>query len=144
MRFASRCHATHSFCIFIFFLTDLEAFCLSGIDWEDSQTDLAHLGGAAPGQAKSGGDKLWEDNWDDDDIEDDFSVQLRYVRRCTLKSTVIRVWSAFHCDSELSWRRRKARPSRCSIRPFKNPQAVTFSSCIFQSFYHFVSLGILL
>ncbi|KAJ7086149.1 DSS1/SEM1 family-domain-containing protein [Mycena belliarum] len=46
-------------------------------DWDDGQTDLAHLGGAAPGSAKSGGDKLWEDNWDDDDIEDDFSVQLR-------------------------------------------------------------------
>ncbi|KAF9565207.1 hypothetical protein CPC08DRAFT_734103 [Agrocybe pediades] len=46
-------------------------------DWDDSKTDLAHLGGAAPGSAKSGGDKLWEDNWDDDDIEDDFSVQLR-------------------------------------------------------------------
>jgi len=48
-------------------------------DWDDSQTDLAHLGGAAPGSAKSGGDKLWEDNWDDDDIEDEFSVQLRFV-----------------------------------------------------------------
>ena len=46
-------------------------------DWNDSETDLAHLGGAAPGAAKSGGDKLWEDNWDDDDIEDEFSVQLR-------------------------------------------------------------------
>jgi 26 proteasome complex subunit DSS1 len=46
-------------------------------DWDDSQTDLAHLGGAAPGAAKSGGNKLWEDNWDDDDIEDEFSVQLR-------------------------------------------------------------------
>lgn len=47
------------------------------VDWDDSQTDLAHLGGVAPGAAKSGGDKLWEDNWDDDDIEDEFSVQLR-------------------------------------------------------------------
>lgn len=47
------------------------------VDWDDSETNLAHLGGAAPGAAKSGGDKLWEDNWDDDDIEDDFSVQLR-------------------------------------------------------------------
>ncbi|KAF5366973.1 hypothetical protein D9758_003906 [Tetrapyrgos nigripes] len=46
-------------------------------DWDDSQTDLAHLGGAAPGAAKSGGDKLWEDNWDDDTVEDEFSVQLR-------------------------------------------------------------------
>lgn len=49
------------------------------VDWDDSQTDLAHLGGTAPGSAKSKGDKLWEDNWDDDDIEDDFSVQLRCV-----------------------------------------------------------------
>jgi hypothetical protein len=47
-------------------------------DWDDSQTDLAHLGGVAPGAAKSEGDKLWEDNWDDDDIEEEFSVQLRY------------------------------------------------------------------
>ncbi|KAI5120118.1 hypothetical protein M0805_002202 [Coniferiporia weirii] len=46
-------------------------------DWDDSKTDLAHLGGTAPGAAKSGGDKLWEDNWDDDDVEDEFSVQLR-------------------------------------------------------------------
>ena len=52
--------------------------CLS--DWDDAQTDLAHLGSTAPGAAKSGGDKLWEDNWDDDDVEDEFSVQLRYVR----------------------------------------------------------------
>lgn len=49
-----------------------------GSDWDDSQTDLAHLGGVAPGAAKSEGDKLWEDNWDDDDIEEEFSVQLRY------------------------------------------------------------------
>jgi 26 proteasome complex subunit DSS1 len=50
---------------------------LFSLDWNDSETDLAHLGGAQPGAAKSGGDKLWEDNWDDDDIEDEFSVQLR-------------------------------------------------------------------
>jgi 26 proteasome complex subunit DSS1 len=52
-------------------------FCFHHTDWNDSETDLAHLGGAQPGAAKSGGDKLWEDNWDDDDIEDEFSVQLR-------------------------------------------------------------------
>ncbi|PSR89002.1 hypothetical protein EW026_g3953 [Hermanssonia centrifuga] len=46
-------------------------------DWDDKHTALGDLKGAAPGVAKSGGDKLWEDNWDDDDIEDDFSVQLR-------------------------------------------------------------------
>jgi 26 proteasome complex subunit DSS1 len=50
---------------------------LTSIDWDDSQTDLAHLRGVAPGAAKSEGDKLWEDNWDDDDIEEEFSVQLR-------------------------------------------------------------------
>jgi 26 proteasome complex subunit DSS1 len=51
-----------------------------GLDWDDSQTDLAHLGGVAPGAAKSEGDKLWEDNWDDDDIEEEFSAQLRYAQ----------------------------------------------------------------
>ena len=45
--------------------------CFARVDWDDSQTDLAHLGGAAPGAAKSGGDKLWEDNWDDDDVDSD-------------------------------------------------------------------------
>jgi len=54
---------------------EFEEFAVA--DWNDSETDLAHLGGAQPGAAKSGGDKLWEDNWDDDDIEDEFSVQLR-------------------------------------------------------------------
>ncbi|KAG5650408.1 hypothetical protein H0H81_012374 [Sphagnurus paluster] len=54
---------------------EFEEFAVA--DWDDSQTDLAHLACAAPGTAKSGGDKLWEDNWDDDDIEDEFSIQLR-------------------------------------------------------------------
>ena len=52
-------------------------FCFHHTDWNDSETDLVHLGGPQPGAAKSGGDKLWEDNWDDDDIEEEFSVQLR-------------------------------------------------------------------
>lgn len=72
-------------------------------DWDDSETSLAHLssnttGGAsglsisgernsaggvgasgAPGSAAGGSsaDHLWEDNWDDDDVEDDFSKALR-------------------------------------------------------------------
>ncbi|KAI0261255.1 DSS1/SEM1 family-domain-containing protein [Gloeopeniophorella convolvens] len=57
-------------------------------DWDDSQTDLAHLGGVAPGAAKSEGDKLWEDNWDDDDIEEEFSVQLRSELEKTGKEPV--------------------------------------------------------
>ena len=61
------------------------------LDWNDSETDLAHLGGAAPGAAKSGGDKLWEDNWDDDDIEDEFSVQLRYVPPMCISVLLLKV-----------------------------------------------------
>lgn len=47
----------------------------SRVDWDDSETDLSHLKGAAGTEA--GVDNLWEDNWDDDDVEDDFSKQLR-------------------------------------------------------------------
>lgn len=57
------------------------------IDWDDSETSLAHLTndkGGATGLSisgerggVSGGDHLWEDNWDDDDVEDDFSKALR-------------------------------------------------------------------
>ncbi|KZS92671.1 hypothetical protein SISNIDRAFT_105939 [Sistotremastrum niveocremeum HHB9708] len=46
-------------------------------DWDDSSTELAHLKGGVPGGAKADGDKLWEDNWDDDDVEEEFSLQLR-------------------------------------------------------------------
>jgi len=46
-------------------------------DWDDSQTDLANLAGAGSAGSAAGGDKLWEDNWDDDDIEEEFSTQLR-------------------------------------------------------------------
>jgi len=46
-------------------------------DWDDSQTDLANLGGAGGPGSAAAGDKLWEDNWDDDDIEEEFSTQLR-------------------------------------------------------------------
>ncbi|WFC96231.1 hypothetical protein MBRA1_002887 [Malassezia brasiliensis] len=59
-------------------------------DWPDSETvpNSAQNGGFAPangasvaldmsGSARSGGDHLWEDNWDDDDVEDDFSNALR-------------------------------------------------------------------
>jgi hypothetical protein len=62
--------------VLIRFLRFLLSRC---VDWDDAQTELKHLGGAAPGAAASGGNKLWEDNWDDDDVEEDFSVQLRWV-----------------------------------------------------------------
>lgn len=54
------------------------------VDWDDSETSLAHLNteGGATGLSISGerggtGDHLWEDNWDDDDVEDDFGKALR-------------------------------------------------------------------
>ena len=33
----------------------------------------------ASGSDKPSGDRLWEDNWDDDDFEDEFMMQLRYA-----------------------------------------------------------------
>lgn len=75
------------------------------LDWDDSQTHLAQVGGGAPGAAKSGGDKLWEDNWDDDDIEDEFSVQLRYALLFFLSSY-------FHPSQRpCGWRNADVRPS---------------------------------
>lgn len=62
----------------------LTLFHLLHSDWEDSKTSLAHLNseGGATGLSMSGeqggtGDHLWEDNWDDDDVEDDFGKALR-------------------------------------------------------------------
>jgi len=50
-------------------------------DWDDTETDLSRLTSVASAQggtaSTKAGDNLWEDNWDDDDVEDDFSVQLR-------------------------------------------------------------------
>ncbi|WFD44057.1 hypothetical protein MPSI1_002722 [Malassezia psittaci] len=59
-------------------------------DWPDSETVGAksqandhYPKGAASvaldmsGSARSGGDHLWEDNWDDDDMDDEFSNALR-------------------------------------------------------------------
>jgi 26 proteasome complex subunit DSS1 len=39
------------------------------------------------GDRAAGADHLWEDNWDDDDIEDDFSLALRCVRSASLAET---------------------------------------------------------
>ncbi|KAN0126250.1 hypothetical protein V8E53_015243 [Lactarius tabidus] len=70
------------------FPVQAEPAAFRSTDWDDSQTDLAHLGGVTPGAAKVDGDKLWEDNWDDDDIEEDFSVQLRNELQKTGKEAV--------------------------------------------------------
>ncbi|KAL8278334.1 hypothetical protein RQP46_009226 [Phenoliferia psychrophenolica] len=47
-------------------------------DWEEKDTYGAKLAKAS-GDSKTatGINSLWEDNWDDDDVADDFSVQLR-------------------------------------------------------------------
>lgn len=65
---------------------------LTRVDWPDADTIVpgtqsngSATAGAASvaldmsGSARLGGEHLWEDNWDDDDIEDDFSNALRYV-----------------------------------------------------------------
>ncbi|EJU05047.1 hypothetical protein DACRYDRAFT_98754 [Dacryopinax primogenitus] len=51
-------------------------------DWEDPETDLAFLKSdpSAPPNASGSSaqpDSLWEENWDDDDVDDDFSKLLR-------------------------------------------------------------------
>ncbi|KZV83186.1 hypothetical protein EXIGLDRAFT_770598 [Exidia glandulosa HHB12029] len=49
-------------------------------DWDASETELNRLGKGEQAAGASGqkiADSLWEDNWDDDDIEEDFSAQLR-------------------------------------------------------------------
>ena len=58
----------------------LVVYTLKFSDWDDSQTDLANLASAGAAGSAVGGDKLWEDNWDDDDIEEEFSTQLRFAR----------------------------------------------------------------
>lgn len=53
---------------------------ISQTEWKDEETDVAKFleqsgatgGGGAPSH-------LWEDTWDDDDVEEDFSAQLRFV-----------------------------------------------------------------
>ncbi|GAA5908712.1 hypothetical protein JCM6882_008181 [Rhodosporidiobolus microsporus] len=52
-------------------------------DWDSKDTygaKLANAAGQTNGAGESGAkalDSLWEDDWDDDDVGDDFSVQLR-------------------------------------------------------------------
>ncbi|GAA5907806.1 hypothetical protein JCM8208_001951 [Rhodotorula glutinis] len=51
-------------------------------DWDEKDTYAASLaakaGGATSGpEGVKALDSLWEDDWDDDDVGDDFSVQLR-------------------------------------------------------------------
>lgn len=46
-------------------------------DWDARDTEIANLTNATSSGTKSSADNLWEDNWDDDDVEDDFSKQLR-------------------------------------------------------------------
>jgi hypothetical protein len=60
------------------FLAILQPLHIS-TDWPESSTTLAALTGAAGGQAKDAdpSQQLWEDNWDDDDVEVAFTAQLR-------------------------------------------------------------------
>ncbi|KZT52942.1 hypothetical protein CALCODRAFT_69079 [Calocera cornea HHB12733] len=49
-------------------------------DWEDAETDLSFLKtdpGAPTASGQPASDSLWEENWDDDDVDEDFSKLLR-------------------------------------------------------------------
>lgn len=49
-------------------------------DWDPSESSLAHLSSASTSTAADTApttSNLWEDNWDDDDVEEEFSKQLR-------------------------------------------------------------------
>ena len=49
-----------------FFNNCMQAYVFYVTDWGKDEEDESDK-------------KIWEDNWDDDNVEDDFSVQLRYV-----------------------------------------------------------------
>ena len=83
------------------------------LDWDDSQTDLANLAGAGPAGSAAGGDKLWEDNWDDDDIEEEFSTQLRLV--VFLPSPFYAFSNATPLFLEPNSKRQNRAQTRCSI-----------------------------
>ena len=51
-------------------------------NWLESKLTPAEQSGNvldALASSDAAGDHLWEDNWDDDDVEDDFIKQLRLV-----------------------------------------------------------------
>ena len=50
------------------------------LEWKDEETDVSKFLEQSGATGKSGvPTQLWEDTWDDDDVEEDFSVQLRRV-----------------------------------------------------------------
>ncbi|KAF6750115.1 hypothetical protein DFP72DRAFT_1072466 [Ephemerocybe angulata] len=59
-------------------LEEDDEFVEFAADWDDHRWTWRTSAGR-PGAAKSTGDKLWKYNWDDDDIKEDFSMQLRLV-----------------------------------------------------------------
>ncbi|GAA5972050.1 hypothetical protein JCM11641_002472 [Rhodosporidiobolus odoratus] len=46
-------------------------------DWDPKDSYGAKLDKSAGTDSAKALDSLWEDDWDDDDVSDDFSVQLR-------------------------------------------------------------------
>ncbi|KAG8813518.1 hypothetical protein FRC17_001539 [Serendipita sp. 399] len=57
-------------------------------EWKDEETDVAKYleqSGATGGAGAPS--HLWEDTWDDDDVEEEFSAQLRQNREELAKAT---------------------------------------------------------
>ena len=46
-------------------------------DWTQEETEVT-----GPGASDGGTAHLWEESWDDDDTNEDFSAQLKYACRC--------------------------------------------------------------
>jgi len=54
------------------------------VDWTGADEDQADV-------------NVWEDNWDDDNVEDDFSQQLRFVCQRLIDTRVVWFFSALSC-----------------------------------------------
>lgn len=96
---------------------------MGNVDWNDADTDLSHLTASHPNatgarvgltmgaSSASTGDHLWQDSWDDDTVEDDFSKALRYVFAKTSHKRIQDTDSRMFC-TELNWTSRKHRLPR--------------------------------
>lgn len=108
-------------------------------DWDDSQTDLANLGGVGGAGSAAAGDKLWEDNWDDDDIEEEFSTQLRFALSHPAYMRCLNLNPCCFLSGRNSKRRNRAQ-SRCSIDHHKpepdgvHPKLIVALLCVQTTF----------
>ena len=56
---------------------NVACYLRNNLDWTEADTEV-------PG----GKPHLWEESWDDDDMSEDFSTQLRYTRLLALENVI--------------------------------------------------------